>query len=68
MALMITDACSECDACLSECPTHAITSGRPYRIDPEKCVECVGFYDSPQCVDMCPVKNCIVPDPSHPLA
>lgn len=66
MALVITNTCSQCDACRDECPTHAITTGKPYLIDPAKCVECVGFYDTPQCVDMCPVKGCIVPDPAHP--
>jgi len=67
MALMIQINCSACDACLSECPTQAITKGRPYVIDSTKCVECVGFFDTPQCVDMCPIRGCIVPDPAHPL-
>lgn len=64
MALMITDICSRCDACLSECPTHAITKGKPYVIDPAKCTECKGYFDTPQCVDNCPVKNCILPRPA----
>ncbi|RQH04883.1 YfhL family 4Fe-4S dicluster ferredoxin [Paraburkholderia dinghuensis] len=66
MALMILDICSRCDACLSECPNEAITAGRPYTIDPSRCSECVGFFDTPQCQDMCPVMGCIVPDPHHP--
>jgi ferredoxin len=61
MALMITDACSRCDACREECPNGAITAGKPYVIDASKCTECKGQYDTPQCVDMCPVKNCILP-------
>lgn len=61
MALMITKLCSACDACLSECPNHAITAGRPYVIDPNKCTQCVGYFDRPQCMDMCPVKGAIVP-------
>jgi ferredoxin len=61
MALMITSLCSACDACLSECPNHAITAGRPYVIDPDKCTECVGFFDTPQCVDVCPVRGAITP-------
>lgn len=60
MAMTITNLCSACDACLSECPTEAITAGTPYVIDQEKCVECVGHFDTPQCVDMCPVKGAIV--------
>ncbi|HLY96261.1 MAG TPA: YfhL family 4Fe-4S dicluster ferredoxin, partial [Sideroxyarcus sp.] len=35
-----------------------------YVIDPDKCTECVGHFDSPQCVEVCPV-DCIVPDPAH---
>lgn len=65
MALMITNICSACDACLSECPNEAITAGKIYSIDPEKCTECVGHYDTPECVEMCPVAGCIVPDPSY---
>ncbi|AMN47344.1 hypothetical protein ACG33_09595 [Steroidobacter denitrificans] len=61
MSLRITELCSACDACLSECPTEAITAGRPYVIDQDKCVECVGFFDEPQCMDVCPVNGAIVP-------
>ncbi|WP_185867038.1 4Fe-4S binding protein [Blattabacterium cuenoti] len=35
-----------------------------YFIIPEKCTECVGFYDEPQCVIICPVKCCI-PDQNN---
>jgi ferredoxin len=45
---------------LSECPNHAITAGRPYVIDAAKCTECKGYFDTPQCLDMCPVKGAIV--------
>ena len=37
-----------------------------YVIDPAKCTECEGFFDSPHCVSVCPVANCCVPDPQHP--
>jgi len=30
----------------------------------DKCTECNGFYDEPQCVDVCPV-DAIQPDPNH---
>jgi ferredoxin len=33
-----------------------------YQIDPHKCTECVGHFDEPQCVQLCPV-SCI---PRHP--
>jgi ferredoxin len=36
-----------------------------YEIDPHKCTECVGHFDEPQCVVVCPVE-CIDPDPEHP--
>lgn len=65
MAMLITATCSACNACLSECPTGAITAGKIYVIDPEVCVECVTFYDEPECVAMCPISNCIIPDPDH---
>lgn len=35
-----------------------------YEIDWEKCTECVGHYDEPQCVEVCPV-DCIPKDQDH---
>lgn len=32
-----------------------------YFISPDKCTECVGFHDEPQCAAVCPV-DCCVPD------
>ncbi|MBE9511693.1 MAG: YfhL family 4Fe-4S dicluster ferredoxin [Bacteroidetes bacterium] len=65
MALIINDECIACDACVAECPNEAISEGDPiYVINPDLCTECVGFYDEPQCVDVCPVEA-IVPDPDH---
>lgn len=58
MAMMIHDDCIECGACVPECPTDSITEGTPYVINPETCVECVGYYDTPQCASVCPV-DCI---------
>mgnify|MGYP003296351079 CR=1 FL=1 len=66
MALIINDACTACDACEPVCPNKAITAGNPmYVIDPLRCTECVGHFDEPQCVVVCPVE-CIDPDPAHP--
>ena len=63
MALMITDDCINCDVCEPECPNQAISLGPEiYVIDPAKCTECVGHFDEPQCVQVCPVA-CI---PVHP--
>ena len=65
MALMITDECINCDVCEPECPNGAISQGDEiYVIDPSLCTECVGHYDEPQCVSVCPV-DCIPQDPNH---
>ena len=65
MALLITNECINCDMCLPECPNTAISEGKKvYEIDPERCTECVGFYDAPTCMAVCPI-NCIEPDPAH---
>lgn len=65
MALMINEECINCDVCEPECPNGALSQGEDiYVIDPNKCTECVGHFDSPQCIEVCPV-DCIVPDPAH---
>lgn len=80
MALLITDECINCGACEPECPNNAIYEGgmrwsinkenyEPlsndyFYIVPDKCTECVGFYDEPQCMAVCPV-DCIIKDPLH---
>lgn len=63
MALIITDECINCDVCETECPNGAISQGEEiYVIDPNKCTECVGHHDQPQCVIVCPV-DCIPLNP-----
>jgi ferredoxin len=63
MALMITEDCINCDVCEPECPNQAIYMGLDiYEIDPNKCTECVGHFDIPQCQEVCPV-DCIPIDP-----
>ena len=78
MSTMITEECINCGACEPECPNTAIYEGgqawstdgaqRPpiaqdvYYIVPEKCTECVGFFDQEQCAAVCPV-DCCVPNP-----
>jgi ferredoxin len=99
MAIIITDECINCDACISECPNNAIyepddewsydegtalagsvaglnggtidaeekkeaLSDEFYYIVWEKCTECKGFHDEPQCAAVCPV-DCCVPDEDH---
>jgi ferredoxin len=65
MALMITDECINCDVCEAECPNQAISQGAEYYvIDPMRCTECVGHFDTPQCVEVCPVE-CIPINPAY---
>ncbi|QQS54298.1 MAG: YfhL family 4Fe-4S dicluster ferredoxin [Candidatus Competibacteraceae bacterium] len=65
MALMITDECINCDVCEPECPNEAIYQGEEiYEIDPSRCTQCVGHFDTPQCIEVCPV-DCIIPDLNH---
>lgn len=66
MALKITEECINCDVCEPVCPNEAIYAGDDiYVINPALCTECVGHYDTPQCVDICPV-DCIPKDPKFP--
>ena len=63
---MITDDCINCDVCEPECPNSAIYQGELiYEINPDLCTECVGHFDTPQCVEVCPVE-CIPKNPEHP--
>lgn len=65
MALLITDECINCDVCEPVCPNEAISMGEDYyRIDPDRCTECVGHFDEPQCASLCPVA-CIPVDPQR---
>ena len=81
MATVITSECINCGACEPECPNTAIYQGgvewefngqtHPaiaadiFYIVPEKCTECVGFFDQEQCAAVCPV-DCCVPNPEIP--
>ena len=95
MAIIITDECINCDACVAECPNNAIyepdqewsyaegtklsnnvtlplagnvnanemqeaISDEFYFIVTDKCTECKGFHDEPQCASVCPVDCCIL--------
>ena len=50
MAHTISDQCSGCGACPSECPAEAISEGSPFVIDASLCTDC-GI-----CVDLCPME------------
>ena len=65
MALIITDECINCDVCEPACPNDAIYMGvEIYEINPNKCTECIGHFDEPQCQMLCPVE-CIPVDSNH---
>lgn len=69
MSVIIDDTCITCDACLQQCPVNAIvddmnnpTGNKRYYVQPEKCIECVGVFDDPQCAAICPSIGCITWD------
>lgn len=65
MSLKIIDECINCDVCEPACPNNAIYQGELiYEINPALCTECVGHFDTPQCVAICPV-DCIIKDPNY---
>jgi len=65
LALIITEECINCDVCEPECPNEAIFQGvEIYEINPDLCTECIGHFDTPQCVEVCPVE-CIPGDPGR---
>ena len=66
MSLKINELCINFDVCEPACPNNAISQGEViYVIDPALCTECVGHFEEPQCMEVCPVE-CIDPDPEHP--
>lgn len=67
MPMKVLEECINCGACEPVCPNTAITAGETiYVVDEERCTECVGFFDSPQCVKVCPV-DCIIVNTDNPV-
>lgn len=67
MAMVIREDCINCGSCEPACPNTAISAGESlYLIDRERCTECVGAFDHPQCVDACPIEGCISADTVNP--
>jgi len=59
---IVAELCTSCAACEPVCPNAAISFKKTtYVIKPELCNECEGHYDFPQCVDVCPIDDCIIP-------
>lgn len=72
MSLVINDLCVGCHACEPLCPNKAISApaGRAravFLIDPDRCTECLGDHDLPQCAEICPVEGAIVNEHGEPL-
>src|SRR5256885_12963542 len=66
MALKITDQCINCDVCEPECPNDAISMGEEiYVIDFRRCTECVGHFEAPRCVEVCPDRKSTRLNSSH---
>ena len=59
---IVASQCTVCGACEFECPNAAIKLKRDmYVINADKCQECVGNYDTPQCATVCPMPGTCVP-------
>lgn len=59
---IIASQCTGCSACEFECPNAAISlKGDVYVINPKKCTECEGHFDTAQCAVVCPVPNTCIP-------
>jgi ferredoxin len=66
MSMVITETCINCGNCEPICPNQAISAGDIiYLVAQERCTECVGAFDKPQCVESCPIGDCITVDPAH---
>lgn len=66
MSMVITETCINCGNCEPTCPNQAISAGDSiYLIAQERCTECVGAFDKPQCVESCPIGECITVDPAR---
>ncbi len=64
---IISSSCTGCSACEPECPNQAIAEKNgTFLIKPEKCTECIGHFNEPQCVAACPVDKTVVIDNSYP--
>lgn len=64
MSVHINSDCISCNLCVPVCPNRAIAEllqGDPriqhdanFVVDPDLCTECHKFYDTPQCMAVCP--------------
>jgi ferredoxin len=65
MAYRISEECIACGCCISECPNGAIRDGeRISEIRVDRCTECVGTHEKPECAIVCPI-GAPLPDPDR---
>lgn len=68
MALEIIESCTNCWACEPLCPSKAIYEAKPhFLINPDKCTECAGDFEDPQCATICPIEGAILNEDGVPL-
>lgn len=52
----IDDSCINCDMCVPECPSEAITMGAThYEINTGVCILCRDYYAHETCIAVCPL-------------
>jgi ferredoxin len=62
---ILEEKCIACGTCIGECPNGAIRDGEKTSvINPDRCTECVGAHQKPECEVICPIQA-PVPDPAH---
>ncbi len=68
MAVEIIEGCVNCWACEPLCPNQAIFASAPhFLVDENKCTECAGDFDDPQCATICPIEGVIIDDLGIPF-
>jgi ferredoxin len=59
--MIVKETCNACGSCEDVCPNKAVShKGKIYTINPNKCKDCVGSFDSPQCVEVCQSGSCVL--------
>jgi len=68
MSVSIVEKCVNCFACMMVCPNEAIYEATPhFMVNPRKCTECEGDFDTPQCATICPVEEAIFDAAGAPI-
>ena len=64
---IVSSSCTACTACEAECPNVAIVEKNgTFIIKPEKCTECIGHHEEPQCFAVCSVELTVIIDKNYP--